>query len=312
MNRPRAQDNVILCGTYRSGTTWLMEVLSAGPGMQFDFEPLEPAANRAAQALKLRNRYLSPDRTYPALDPVLRRVLRGGIVHPYIKGMSMHPLALRRWKFWASRHVIKLVQGHLLLGYLHERFRARNIVLLVRNPFSVIASLKRQAWWRSDLEEFLDERSADLFQDYPELRGPVLGSQELLVREAPYGISRKIGETAVRYCLENYVPMRQHRARGYRVVRYEELRQDPEGKLSALCQALGIRFTERHRRRLRRPSRTSSPASVGSGPPGGGGPGLTPEEEGLVSRILVLFGFEGLFDGDLLDPGPARAGTGAP
>jgi hypothetical protein len=289
---------MIICGSYRSGTTWLMEILSAGLNHQFDFEPLEPSVHPAVRAAKLRNRYLSPDRTYEALDPILERIIRGRIIHPYTKGMGHHPFSYRRWKFWARRHVIKLVQGHMLLGYIQKRFHFPGIVLLVRHPFGVVSSLKRLDWWRSDLEEFLDERSGDLFADYPELREYVRQAADLLDAAPGSDLRRKVGRTAIRYCMENYVPIRQHLNKqcSYRILRYEDLRNDPVGRASELCQQLGIPFTRRHRRQTGKRSRTSSPGLPPSGPAHDDPPGLPEEERELISRILRIFKLETFLD----------------
>jgi hypothetical protein len=281
-----------------------MEILSAGIDYQFDFEPLEPSVHPAVRALKLRNRYLSPDRAYETLDPVLETIVRGRFLHPYTKGMGLHPFQYRRWKFWARNHIIKMVQGHLLLGYLQQRFGCRRIVLLLRHPFGVIASLKRQDWWRSDLEEFLDDRSGELFADYPELFESVGRATALLDAGSISGLSRKIGETAIRYCLENYVPIRQHlNGRcSYQILRYEDLAEDPAGQASALCARLGIPFTRARRRQTRRPSRTSSPAVSRSGLAGQGPETLPGEERELVAAILKIFSCDSFFDGCFSQP----------
>jgi hypothetical protein len=303
MNPPPCH-NVIVCGSTRSGTTWLMEILSAGIDTQFDFEPLEPSVHPAVRTLKLRNRYLCPDRTYETLDPVLETIVQGRFVHPYTKGMGLHPFHYRRWKFWARNHVIKMVQGHMLLGYLQQRFGCRRIVLLLRHPFGVIASLKRQDWWRSDLEEFLDERSADLFRDYPELQKSVSRATTLLHAGSRSGLSRKIGDTAIRYCLENYVPIRQHLNRrcSYEILRYEDLAEDPVGRASALCRSLGIRFTRARRKQTGKRSRTSFRAVSPPGSAGGGPEDLPREERELVAEILKIFSFDSFFDGYFLRP----------
>jgi len=303
--------NVIVCGSYRSGTTWLMQILSAGLGHQFDFEPLEPSVHPAVRAARLRNRYLSPDRVYPALDPLLETIVRGRFVHPYTKGMGHRLRDYRRWKFWARRHVIKLVQGHLLLGYVQKRFRFPSIVLLVRHPFGVVGSLKRQDWWRSDLAEFLDDRSLDLFADYPELKACVTLALDRAAETPGDGLERKVARTAIRYCLENYVPIRQHLSRRctYRILRYEDLRDDPVGRASALCRSLGIPFTRRHRRQTGKRSPTSSPAA----PAGPRAPDLSAREEELIAGILRIFGLDALLERCLAqEPPPTILPAGSP
>ena len=109
-----------IVGSFRSGTSWLGEILSAGMTAQYDFEPFEPAWNKSVRRLRLRNRYLDPAQLYSEEDHCIASILSGRPWKIEVKTGSRNPIFLFRWKWWRRRRVIKDVQVHLLVPYLRK------------------------------------------------------------------------------------------------------------------------------------------------------------------------------------------------
>ena len=257
--------NIILAGSFRSGTTWLAEVMAEAFRAQLNYEPLEPTYTRIVRERRLRNRYLRPDATHPAEAAFVARMARGGVVRLPIKALgSRNPLQIRRWRFWRHNQLIKMIQGHLLLPYLAEHTPAK-LVFCVRHPCAVIESLARQGWRHSDLHEFLDGRNDPLWQDHPRLhdrvdRGLGLLHEDLARDDRLVAPLERARRTALRWALENHFAGRLCRELHTASLTFEEFHAAPEATLLRVAAELGV---ERPRipTDLRAASRTTSRTS---------------------------------------------------
>jgi hypothetical protein len=213
--RPKPSSTIVLAGSGRGGTTWLMNVLATAPGVQPIFEPLFPPWSREVRRLAgwdaadpyIRAAYLRPGGDYPEWHEFLYRVLTGRIRNYWTD--------YDRTSFFPARFLVKEVRANLMLGYIHDAF-ASAIVYLVRHPCAVIRSrLSAPKPWHADVRDLL--RQEELVEDY--LR-PWLTDIE---RE-----TTPIGVHAVWWAVENLVASRELSNRSHFFVTYESLCLKPE------------------------------------------------------------------------------------
>lgn len=165
---------VLVTGFWRSGTTWLQQVLAGGLRAKSIFEPF-------FQDLSEYDAVLEEDFDLPYASPeyvsmfmpygktslpkssgmyhYLRNALRGTTPSSWVRGVRFRRRgiegrlsrgrlrdALDRVKdAFRRRVVVKSVRAHLLLPAIHETFDPR-IIHIRRDPRSVIASLHRKGW----------------------------------------------------------------------------------------------------------------------------------------------------------------------
>ncbi len=168
---PVASRPVLVAGSGRSGTTWISEVLAAGTGCVSVFEPLYarrvpevPVGPDPPSGCPFPGPYLrSADRACE-WETFFDHVFSGRVENRWTRqdwrakptrfGTSLLPEAISlRWARHryradaakASRRVIKIIRGNLLLGWLHRRFAPAS-VLIVRHPCAVVASRLRHRW----------------------------------------------------------------------------------------------------------------------------------------------------------------------
>jgi Sulfotransferase family len=278
--------SVFLAGSGRSGTTWVSNIINHGGGYRVVFEPFHPDKVRACKAFG-RKQYLRPDdRREEYLEPA-RRVLTGGLRHPWTDRFNT--------KFVARRRLIKDIRANLLLGWMRENFPGLPIVLLLRHPCAVAAS-RLALGWRDNLSETMEQE--ELVEDF------------FVPMQADIRDARGAFECHVfSWCVENYVPLRQFGPGEIHLAFYEMFLTHPEDEIRRLFTFLGEDFDERVYRALQRPSPVSRK---------GESPSVetwrrwvSDSQLQRAVEILGLFGLDRIYDeGVMPDPPGARAMMG--
>ncbi|RME81129.1 MAG: sulfotransferase [Caldilineae bacterium] len=223
--RPAPSDAVLIVGSGRSGTTWLMYILAAVPGMLEIFEPLNPRrvpevdalTGWSADSVISRSYYLRPGDDDPAWHDLLERILRGQVRNYWTD--------YTRSTFWPERFLIKLIRANLMLGYLYDHFQPA-IVYIRRHPCAVVLS-RLQRGWQASVQDIL--RQEALVEDH--LR-PWLPEIE---READL-----LGAHAVWWAVENYVADHDLSTRPHCALCYEEMVLAPAETLARICSWLDV------------------------------------------------------------------------
>lgn len=214
-----ADDVVLVAGTGRSGTTWVGDVIASATSGRVVFEPFIWARN---EKLLFAGRY--------RISQLSGRLNFSGYVHggePDIDSYTQDVegiLAGRVRGFWVNqetkpqiyrKRVIKDIRANLMLPWLAKTWPGMKVVFVIRNPAKVVDSMierTSEGWgfdWTKD--EVLSQ--PELMRDY---LNPFLD----LIEQAETQVER----LALRWCIENYVPLKQISALpNVMVVRYEEL-----------------------------------------------------------------------------------------
>ncbi|MCG6984617.1 MAG: sulfotransferase [Thiocapsa sp.] len=230
---------MLIAGSGRSGTTWVLDVLASAFGLRTIFEPLHPNAVKGAQAYA--SRFIPPDAEPDGMERFFRRVFSGELatlwtdyrIPPYTLIPPVRDLrapggfarlyhcwlnAIRQYQQYQParsrpRLLVKCIRANLLLGWIASRFDAR-VLLLVRHPAAVVESKLRLGGRSWDPARILDVYKRD--ENLPALGGGRyvdLLHKDLTDAEA----------LALVWCIENQVPMAEARENGYLLVHYEDL-----------------------------------------------------------------------------------------
>lgn len=221
---------LILAGTGRSGTSWLLDVFSLLWQYRPIFEPLH--TQQVPEAREFVRLYLTEEDIHLSLKKLLEKVFWGKPENAWIRWMHMGitmntPLPrktlqyvynLPKYRFWAKKRVVKLINGNLLLEWLQKNFDV-NIIFVIRHPCAVVASQKKMGW-AAGLECFT--RQEKLVNDYLAPFLPLLNSVKSLTENF-----------MLRWCIENYVPLSQARKGRIKILPlfYEDMVMNPVEKL---------------------------------------------------------------------------------
>lgn len=248
---------ILVAGSGRSGTTWISDVLAASVGCGSVFEPLHttrvaevPGSN---QDCSFPGTYLRPDEEAAEWESFFERVFLGTIENRWTRqdwrskptryGASLLPdsitlrLARRRYRgeaARASRRVIKIIRGNLLLGWLRRRF-APATVLIIRHPCAVVASRLRHRW----------PESLDGISGQPKLIADHLAAFHDTIASADDPVRRM----TVLWCVENLTAIRAIGGDPHAWVgSYESFVDAPREQFSRLRDRLGLGASERANR----------------------------------------------------------------
>ena len=230
----RAECRIAVCGTHRSGTTLLGDLLSADAGSAQLFEPFSPLTGIAA----VDSWYASADRpgspwrcvidqfiaghdtkwrTAPTDSMSLRRWLKGTpMLRQYVAARVLHP----------HRVVIKCPYLSLSAQYLIEQHDFR-VLFTIRHPGAFLASLRRVEWdatvWLDDLIQqgscSREERAMATTQ------AAQAGLLWRVVNRHALETKRRLPSAAVLLSHENFCG-------------------DPHGEMARVTRALGIAYSD--------------------------------------------------------------------
>ncbi|MCP4267548.1 MAG: hypothetical protein GY777_18615 [Candidatus Brocadiaceae bacterium] len=230
---------IVLAGTGRSGTSWLLDILTLDYDYRSIFEPLHNI--QVPSAADFYYLYLVENDNHPALEKYMYNVfynhtreawlrwMHFGISKetPIIKKTMQYMYSLPKFKFWAKNRVIKLIKGNLMLGWLQKQFDV-NIVYLIRHPCAVVSSQKRMGW-NVSLNRFMEQ--ANLIEAYLAPHLDVIKTAETDTQKL-----------AILWCIENVVVFRQLEqlklhASAYL---YEDIVCEPERQLKHILSNLDL------------------------------------------------------------------------
>lgn len=258
----RVEDSILIVGFWRSGTTWLTEIIGQLMGARTVFEPLTqhvPAATFLlgepytydARGFRGAYPYVRPGEPgHERLNSFIVRCLRGAISNTWTNRLTPKTALISR------KVVVKMTSGNLLGAHIQQQFGCEAILAL-RHPCAVAASILRNRWgawlWQNEfLELFLSQ--AKLSEDY-------LSRHEGLIAEYR---GNPVNNIALAYSIANLVPLEQAQNGLFspHLLVYEKIAEDPgvildmsiDGLHGSLDRLLSIAqvpsaTTQRHRHR---------------------------------------------------------------
>jgi len=255
------KDTIILAGSPRSGTTWLMEILRIIPGYTTLFEPLNPLYLPKSFEVGFRSRsYLPPGEDWPEGEEHLRKILTSRplydfssfeksdskkslnkIISNYLDQLKpellMHHLV-------GNKLLVKFIRLNRLLPWVAERFQLRSMILIIRHPCSVVDSQLKTGFcgYHPDNPPYKDiyPTQKNILDEASKIEGL---DNSILKRLKEIKTREEI--IAASWCLDNYVPLSCPKPYPWTIVTYEKLMKDGIGEINRLFNEIG----ERHVRR---------------------------------------------------------------
>jgi hypothetical protein len=250
------KDTIIVTGSPRSGTTWLMEILRVIPGYTSVFEPLNPIYFPESFNNGFSSRtYKSSDEDWQIGEEYLRNILSGrlyytpGLLDKEIYRKRKFPMILSSFiyqlkpeilmhKLFGNKLVVKFVRLNRLLPWLVKRIQLRHIILIIRHPCAVIASQLKTGFcgYHPSFPTYLD-----IFPD----RKTILGEVSKIEGLSPHLLNKldKIKSIeeflAVSWCMDTIVPLSYSKPYPWTVVSYEKLIKYGENEINHLFDKIG-------------------------------------------------------------------------
>jgi hypothetical protein len=233
IHRPDGRPNVFLFSTPRSGSTWLMELISTQPGFKYINQPLSLINPRVRRHLGISDwlELYSVDAT-PKIERYFQALCDGrmGFANP-------NPLR-KQYRPVTHRIVFKELHGCAdRINWVRDTFNAR-IVYLIRHPIAVSISRGRFHTLRAFLEG-----------DYRRH----LTREQLTFSERVLQTGTELEAGVLSWCLQNLVPLRDA-TDDWAIITYEQLVLEPDPVIQLLCRKLELPNPERMSDRLIVPS----------------------------------------------------------
>ncbi|MDF1694181.1 MAG: sulfotransferase [Saprospiraceae bacterium] len=124
-------NTVLLLGSTRSGTTFLMESINAHNDYRLIFEPFNPTYTKEWGVFTARH-YINPNRNNARESQVVEKILSGRINNHWVDQFNR--------KIRSQKRLIKSVRGNLMLDYFETKYPELTILYVYRNPYDVVAS----------------------------------------------------------------------------------------------------------------------------------------------------------------------------
>ncbi len=248
------ENTILLVGSTRSGTTFLMESLNSENEYRIIFEPFNPSYTQEWSAFSARH-YVNPNNISEEEKDSVRKILSGKIRNKWVDQYNR--------KIRSGKRIIKSVRANLMLDYFENEYPELKIIYLYRNPFDLVASRMNLNFDPNDVHLVL-EYDAFVAQYYSDVDMAKL-NKLFVFPEACH---------AALWCLENRYLLASLDKRRIHATSYEEVIGKTikfnEGGIEVLCQE-------------RRPSVTSSLHGTYE---------LSEKEKANIGEVLYLFGLK--------------------
>jgi len=277
--RPDYRNSILLAGTEKSGTTWVSDIINYKREYRYIFEPFWPAKVDICKGFRPRQ-YLRPANQDSYFIETAKTILSGRIRNNWTDKYHR--------RFIANKRLIKDIRANLFLKWILNHFPEIPIILLLRHPCAVARSHLRRAHPQPDLKAFLAQE--ELMEDF---LNPF--------REEIEAAQTTFEKLVFRWCIENYVPLKQFKKGEIHLAFYENFCEKPEFEIDRLFSFLGKSYDEAVFTSLRKPSPVSREESAiisGGSLIDSWREQITDEQIQRAVEILSLFGLERIYSQD--------------
>ena len=254
---------ILVTGSPRSGTTWVGRMMAPSEQLYYIHEPFNPdyppGSNICNVRFKHHQTYITEENEHFYYQPI-KQMIQGhynftldGIVHHPIKGFRSHWSQWKRFQHYHHNRMVPLIKDPVALmsaGWMARRFDI-HVVVMIRHPAAVVASMKRLNWG-------FDPKKWALSQPLL-LRDHLLPfKDELTLLSASK--SDIVDQIALLWKIA-YAMVLTYQADfpGWVYLKLEELAEDPLDRFALLFERLGLKFTDTLKRRITEHSSESNP-----------------------------------------------------
>lgn len=233
------KDTILLIGTPRSGSTWLMELFSKIPGYIPIFEPENPFWFPESFEAGFRSRtYLPRYKDWSEGEEYLRKIFVGR-AFARIPLYQLKPETIMH-RLLGDKLVVKSIGLTRMLPWISKRFQLRGIYFIMRHPCAVVASQLKTGWCGYHLT------SPPYLNSFP-TRQQVL-EEALKIEELDPSLIKKLEKIetpdeilAATWCLDNYVPLSLPKPHPWITVIYEKVKMSGREEIVRLFNEIGVK-----------------------------------------------------------------------
>ena len=275
------KNTILLCGSGRSGTTWVASIINSDNHFRYMFEPFHPELVPMVKHFNVRQ-YLRPSNKEDKFVVPATNIFSGKVRNLWVDRYNRN--------IFPRKRLIKDIRINLILKWIRINFPQMPIIYMLRHPFAVACSRIRLGW-KNHLKDLLKQK---------ELIDDLLYKFESLID------GRRIGEfekQIIFWCIENYYPMTSFKPGEIYILFYENLYLNPEGEIKGLFNYIGLPIPESVPKKIRKPSsmtKKDSPLVTGRDPLLHWKDDLDNRQIDRALRIMSEFGFDKVYtDGAL-------------
>jgi hypothetical protein len=239
------KNTILIVGSPRSGTTWLMEILATLSNYTYTFEPLNPIWCPESFKLGFRSRtYIQPNKNCSIKEDFLKKIFTGQISKVPVKEnliislLSGFSIKNTMCHLLGKKLIVKSVNMNRMLPWIAEKFPLRKIFLIIRHPCAVISSQIKSGLcgYRTSRYPYIDifPTKNDILEEASEING---------VNPNLYNKLKKIKKReeilAASWCLDNFVPLNYKKPHNWTNIFYEKLVKDGENEITHLFNEIG-------------------------------------------------------------------------
>lgn len=231
------KDTILLVGTPRSGTTWLMEIFRTIPGYVSLFEPINPIFFPESYELGFEPRkYLSENSSWSEGKSYLTKTFSGKSytrvpLYQFKPEMIMNRLL-------GNKLIVKAIGLNRLLPWIANNFNLRAIFFIIRHPCAVISSQLKTGYCGYHLTT---KPYSDIFPTVQNVceEASKIPSLDSTIIEQLKKIKTREEILAASWCLDNYVPLSHERPYPWKFIIYEKIVTEGEKAVRNLFTDIG-------------------------------------------------------------------------
>jgi len=237
----KIEDTIIISGTPRSGSTWLLEILRTLKTYKTIVEPLDPRNYPEYRPLKMPARpYLNPNQENKALYNYLERLFKGKIAG----GSPLYPNNIETYlrKVFAWKVLVKFIRANRILPWITMNFNLKQVYLIIRHPVPTIFSQIRTGY------------RGFYYPSKKKVPKKVIIEDALSV---PIVNEKEIDLLTVTWCLDNIILINEKKPFPWYIVFYEKLVKNGKKELETMFDLIGKKVPRQAYLQLLKPSRTT-------------------------------------------------------
>lgn len=257
-HRETGKKDIFIFSTFRSGSTWLAEIIKSQPKVKF------PISSNKIEFLNDIDDYYKTIKPRPfyiylsaeekqVLKDYIKKTSRGQLVY----GRRYTDLFSRYHSFITERSVFRLLRSSYLLDWFNNNFDI-HIIYLFRHP--IAASLSRKKIWENSSNPSYWSPNNDYFLKSDYIRKNYLNSKLRRYLKEKLKSCTQLEKFITTWCLENLPVIRKVQSMKHRpefiVLTYEDLLMNPEKVITFLCRKLDLEDEQKMKSQLQIPSST--------------------------------------------------------
>jgi hypothetical protein len=255
----KLEDTIVISGSPRSGSTWLLEILETLPNYKSIFEPLHKSWFPNVKKIGLESRpYLAYNDNNPLIKDYFYKIFIGEYESISFKPSFQMSFNSLYKIFSANKLLVKFVRANRMLPWINNNFKLKQIFLIIRHPCATISSQIKTGIRGYYLpKEILLSKKIVL----KEIKGISIIEDNLELIKKIKSIKTQEEILALIWSLDYYFPLIHFKPKAWKIVIYEKLLTDSKNQIKKIFDSIDYETPKRAYKIIKQPSRKTSDPS---------------------------------------------------